>query len=694
MLFGLTNSPATFQALMNTIFVDLVAAGQVAVYLDDILIYSPTLEEHHRITHEVLRRLRAHDLYLRPEKCEFNQEEVEYLGLIIRQGEVTMDPVKVRAVTRWPSPCNLKELRGFLGFANFYRCFIQDFAHIARPLNDLTKKDASWLWGSAQQQAFNTLKNNFTLQPILAMWEPGRPTRLEVDTSGYTTGGVLLQQLDDDHWHPIAFRLESMVEAERNYKIYNKEMLTVIRALEDWRHYLEGLPQPFTIVTDHRNLEYWRTAQNLTRWQARWSLYLSRFDFRLTHKPGATMTQANPLSRFPTLQVTDANDNQDQIVLKPDHFTDTVSALTADTLEQDIKAATDLDSDVVLALQLLKEQGPRQLAEGLVEWEERDGLIFYRGHVYIPKSLDLRRRVVQLCHDSSTAGHTGQRGTQELVSRLYWWPGLTTFINKYVAGCDTCQRYKSARHPRAILQPHDVPDGPWQTVGVDLITGLPKVEGYDAIVVYIDHYSKQVHIIPTTSDVDAEGIADIHHREIFRLHVVPTKFVSDRRPQFAAQIMKALYKQLGITHALTTAYHPQSNGQTERANQEVERHLRLFTNSRHDDWVKYLPTAEFVLNSRRHSAHQMAPFEVMYGYCPDFTVPTGPPTKFPALDSRLQQLNHVRKEAETALRHEKQSMKEAFERGKPTPHIFTPGQKVWLSAKDISLSSPSRKLAP
>ena len=695
MLFGLTNSPTTFQALMNTIFVDLVAKGQVAVYLDDILIYSRSQEEHRQVTHEVLQRLRAHDLYLHPEKCEFEREEVEYLGLVICQGEVTMDPVKVHAVTSWPIPQNLKELRGFLGFANFYRRFIQDFARITRPLHDLTKKDHPWIWGASQQQAFNTLKNSFTLQPILAMWTPDRPTRLEVDASGFATGGVLLQQLDDGLWHPIAFQSESMVEAERNYEIYDKEMLAVIRALEDWRHYLEGLPDPFTIVTDHRNLEYWRTAQNLTRRQACWSLYLSRFDFRLTHKPGAAITQADPLSRLPTHQVMDAEDNKNQIVLQPNHFAGTAAASfeASNTLEQDIRNATDLDAEVVLALRLLKQQAPRQLTEGLTDWEERDGLIFYKGRIYVPKSLDLRRRIVQICHDSSTAGHPGRRGTQELVSRLYWWPGLTMFVKRYVSGCDTCQRCKPAQHPRATLQPHDVPDGPWQTMGVDLVTGLPRVNGYDAIAVYIDHYSKQVHAIPTTSEVDADGMADIHYREIFRLHGIPTKIVSDRGPQFAARLMKALYQRLGITHALTTAYHPQSNGQTERANQEVERHLRLFTNSRQDDWVKYLPTAEFVLNSRRHSAHQMAPFEIMYGYCPDFTVPVGPPTKFPALDTRLEHLRESRKEAEAALREEKRAMKEAFEKGKMTPHTFTPGQKVWLSSKDISLTSASRKLA-
>jgi transposase InsO family protein len=696
MLFGLTNSPATFQALMNTIFADLVAMGKVAVYLDDILIYSHLPQDHREVTHEVLRRLAAHDLYLRPEKCEFDRHEIEYLGLIIQEGQVTMDPVKVQAIASWPAPRTLRELRGFLGFANFYRRFIKNFARLARPLNDLTKKDVTWNWTPLCARAFHLLKQTFIQRPILAMWDPNRPTRLEVDASGFATGGVLLQRLDDQLWHPVAFRSESMVDAERNYEIYDKEMLAIIRALEDWRHYLEGLPEPFDIVTDHRNLQYWRTAQDLTRRQARWSLYLSRFDFHLTHKPGITNTQADPLSRLPSPLVTDADDNRAQVVLRPDHFTSLAASSIehSNTLEQDIRQATDRDPEVLDALNTLKNRGPSQLTSHLQDWEEHNGLVFYKGRLYIPKDTDLRRKILRKCHDSQLTGHPGQHGTLELVSQLYWWPSMTTFVRKYVAGCDTCQRHKPARHPRALLQPHEVPEGPWQTVGVDLITGLPKVGKYDAIVVYIDHYSKQVHALPTTADVDAEGIADIHYREIFRLHGIPAKIVSDRGPQFAARLTKALYHKLGITHALTTAYHPQSNGQTERANQEVERHLRLFTTARQDDWVKHLPTAEFVLNNRMHSAHQMAPFEVMYGYRPDFTVPVGPPTKFPALDVRLRQLRDARKDAEAALRQEKQAMKETFEAGKPAPHSFTPGQKVWLSSKDISLAQPSRKLAP
>ena len=160
----------------------------------------------------------------------------------------------------------------------------------------------------------------FTSEPILAVFDPARPTRLEVDASGYATGGVLSQKCDDDLWHPIAYRSQTMSEAERNYDIYDREMLAIVRALEDWRHYLEGLPEPFEIITDHRNLEFWQTSQNLSRRQARWALWLSCFDFRLMHKPGKTNTWADPLSHIPSLQVTDEEDNQGQIVLKPEFF--------------------------------------------------------------------------------------------------------------------------------------------------------------------------------------------------------------------------------------------------------------------------------------------------------------------------------------------------------------------------------------
>lgn len=208
---------------------------------------------------------------------------MEYLGLVISEGAIKMDPVKVAAVKEWPVPRSVRDVRAFLGFANFYCRFIPGFAKVARPLNDITRKDMKFYWGVSEQKAFEDLRNLFVSSPILALWDPDRPTQIEVDASGYATGGVLLQQQEDSTWHPVAFRSSSMQAAERNYQIYNREMLAIIEALKDWRSFLEGLTSEFTIISDHSNLEYWQTAQDLTRRQARWALYLSRFHFKLQH---------------------------------------------------------------------------------------------------------------------------------------------------------------------------------------------------------------------------------------------------------------------------------------------------------------------------------------------------------------------------------------------------------------------------
>jgi hypothetical protein len=208
--FGMMNSPATFQVLMNLEFTDLIAIGVVAVYMDDILIYTPTIVEHRKIVWEVLRRLQDHDLYLKPEKCEFEKQEIEYLGMIIHPGEVCMDPGKVSAVQDWPTPTTLRNVRAFIGFSNFYRRFIKDFSSIVRPLHDLTKKDVPWQWHTEQQQVFDTLKEKSCQEPILKVYDPNLETRVEVNASGFATSGILSQKYPDGLWHPIAYCSSSM----------------------------------------------------------------------------------------------------------------------------------------------------------------------------------------------------------------------------------------------------------------------------------------------------------------------------------------------------------------------------------------------------------------------------------------------------------------------------------------------------
>jgi reverse transcriptase-like protein len=284
MFFGLTNSPATFQTMMNDIFRELIMEGVVVVYLDDILIFTETIEEHRAVTRWVMELLQKHKLFLKPDKCEFEKTTVEYLGVVISHNSVEMDPVKVAGVTDWLTPTNKKEVQSFLGFINFYRWFIQDFSHHAHPLFDLTKNDVKWKWSEAEQSAFDLLKLVVSSAPILASPDNSRPFRIEADSSDSATGAVLSQQFPNDgKWHPVAFLSKSLSLVERNYEIHDKEMLAIIRAMEEWRHFLEGAEHQFEIWTDHKNLEYFMTAKKLNQRQARWSLFLARLDFLLHH---------------------------------------------------------------------------------------------------------------------------------------------------------------------------------------------------------------------------------------------------------------------------------------------------------------------------------------------------------------------------------------------------------------------------
>ncbi|GLB44521.1 putative retrotransposable element tf2 155 kda protein type 1-like [Lyophyllum shimeji] len=462
MFFGLTNSPATFQTMMNDIFRDLIAQGVVCVYLDDILIYTKTLEEHRRITRIVLDRLREHRLFLKPEKCEFERTEIEYLGLIISHGTASMDPVKVAGVAEWPVPKNKKEVQSFLGFTNFYRRFIRDFSHHARPLFDLTAKDVAWTWGSGQQDAFDSLKRAITSKPVLIF-----------PTTTAPSGSKPIAQTS-----PRA-RLNAV---ERNYEIHDKEMLAIIRALEEWRHFLEGARHKVEIYTDHKNLQYFLTAKKLNRRQARWSLYLANFDFVLHHRPGRSMGKPDALSRRPDHGDGSA-DNADIVLLKPEFFAvralqGLIAAGEEDKILRDIRrgnregAQEDVVAKAAAALKSAR-SGVRSVRSA--EWSEDQGVLMFRGRIYVPNIPELRRRIVEQHHDSRVAGHPGRWKTLELVSRSYWWPQMSRYIGSYTSTCDLCQRTKVRRQlPMGQLHPLPIPEGRWSVVSVDFIVELPE----------------------------------------------------------------------------------------------------------------------------------------------------------------------------------------------------------------------------
>ena len=298
MTFGLCNAPATFQTFMDTKLADLIDTGHVVVYLDDILIFVHTITKVIKFTHMVLQHLLDLDLYLQPAKCSFNQTSIEYLGLIILEGELCMDPIKLKAVSSWPTPTKVKNIQEFLGFCNFYRQFVKNYLALACPLFDLTKKDVPFLWETAQAEAFAALQNALTMSPVLLLPDYNRPFTLIMDASDYMTGAILEQDDAFGRSHLVAYYSKSLQLAERNYKIHDKELLAIVQALKHFRHYLQGNIHQTKIFSDHANLKYFTTKQTLMHHQAWWSILLGTYDYVIIPKLGK-LNQADGLSRRP-----------------------------------------------------------------------------------------------------------------------------------------------------------------------------------------------------------------------------------------------------------------------------------------------------------------------------------------------------------------------------------------------------------
>jgi len=396
MTFGLCNAPATFQTFMDTWFTNFLETGKVVIYLNDILIMAKTIVQLVQLTYGILQCLLELNLYLQPKKCSFNQTSVEYLGLIISKGELCMDPVKLTAITNWPTPKTMKEVQKFLGFCNFYHHFVKNYSALAQPLFNLTKKDIPFHWDQEEKQVFQSLQSTLTSAPVLILPDYGKPFMLITDASDYTTGAILEQEDAFGRSHPVAYFLKSLQPVEHNYKIHDKELLAIIHSLKHFRHYLQGNKYHTKIFLDHANLQYFTTRQTLTCRQSRWSLFLATYNFIIIPKPGK-LNKADALSRRPDYKEGIASNNADQIMLTTDKF-----LLMPDTFQiyilHNTAIPTRMDLDLKVALQegikadrvmgeklrSMLTSGPRYITKGLQEWNYEDGLFLYKGLVYVP----------------------------------------------------------------------------------------------------------------------------------------------------------------------------------------------------------------------------------------------------------------------------------------------------------------------
>lgn len=408
-------------------------------------------------------------------------------------------------------------------------------------------------------------------------FDPEKPVIIETDASDFVSAGILSQHDDNDTLRPVAYYSKKHSPAECNYEIYDKELLAVIRAFEEWRAELEGAKFPISVISDHKNLEYFMSTKQLNRRQARWSEYLSRFDFVLTYRPGKQGGKPDALTRRSGDLPEERDErltHQSQTMLKKENLDPKLSLLSGsltnepavldDPLIKLMTKAYEADPFPIKILNMLANKVQQSKEISLGECTNQRDWLYYRNSIYVPDYPPLKLFILQNHHDSPAAGHPGREKAFELISRSFYWPRMREYIADYVRNCHVCRRAKATTHGKqGVLRPLPIPQRPWEEISMDFVSGLPKSEGFDAILVVVDRLSKMRHLIPCDTTVDAEQTAILYLQHVWKLHGLPAYITSDRGTQFTSKFWRSLCQQLQIEARMSTAYHPETDGQTE-----------------------------------------------------------------------------------------------------------------------------------
>jgi len=409
----------------------------------------------------------------------------------------------------------------------------------------------------------------------------------------------------------------------------------------------------------------------------------------LKHVPGKSMGKVDGLSRRPDWQDGVERDNENQKLVKPEWIRKAETIIEEESLKERIRKVQEGDEKVIKAVEELKKARIKMLRDK--EWEVEDGIVMKEGRIYVPEG-DLRREIIQLYHDTPVGGHGGRWKTIELIGRNYWWPGITKKVRRYVDRCDICQRYKNqSKAPAGKLMPNTIPEKPWSHISADFITRLPLAQGYDTILVVCDRFSKIVHFIATTEKTSAEGLAKLFWDHIWKLHGLPESIISDRGVQFAVGMIKELNNLLGIQTKLSMAYHPQTDGQMERINQELEQYLRVFIDHRQEQWLDWLGTVEFAYNNKVHTATKTLPFKANYGQDPKIGFKGRRKGKYKVAEKFVERMRKIQKEAKTALEKVQEEMKKFANRKRREEEEYRVGDLVLLSTKNLKWQMKGRR---
>lgn len=588
--FGLTSAPATFQGVMNSVLATLLRRC-VLVFVDDILIYSKSLEEHVQHLKTVFQILLKHQLKVKRTKCSFAQQELAYLEHIIQPNGVSTDPEKIQVIQHWPAPTSVKELRSFLGLSGYYRKFVRNYGILSKPLTNLLRNGQLYIWTTETEDAFQALKQALITAPVLAMPDFQTPFVVETDASDKGIGAVLMQNN-----HPLAFLSRALGLRHQGLSTYEKESLAIMLAVDHWRPYLQH--DEFFIRTDHRSLAFLTEQRLTTPWQHKALTKLLGLRYKIIFKKGVDNNVADALSRYP---------GSDQVEL---------SALSIVVPEwiNEIVAGYSSDPDACSKVQTLC------INSGAVpNFSLHNGVLYFQNRLWVGHNVEVQQKILANLHTTAVGGHSGIQVTYQRVKQLFAWPRLRATVVQYVQACSVCQQAKSehVKYP-GMLQPLPVPDHAWQIVSLDFVEGLPKSASFNCILVVVDKFSKYSHFVPLTHPFSALDVAEAYMQHIHRLHGLPQSLISDRDRIFTSTLWTTLFKLAGTQLRMSSSYHPQTDGQTERVNKCLETFLRCFVHACPSQWSRWLALAEYWYNTSFHSAVGTTPFEVLYGHKPRY----------------------------------------------------------------------------
>ena len=742
MPFGLSNAPGTFQRLMNELF-KTELHKYVLIFLDDILIYSPTLEEHADHVRRVMVTLRAANLKLKPKKCKFFQPQVEYLGHIIDQNGSRPDNKKVEAVQTWPRPTTVTGVKSFLGFCNYYRKFVKDFAQKAEPLTNLTKKYQRFSWDTKCETAFQTLKDALTDAPVLAHPDYNSPFIVDTDASNTQLGAVLSNVVDGVE-RPLVFASRVLSKTECQYATTKREALAVVQALKWFKPYIWGLK--FIIRTDHASLK-WLFRQNADGMTFRMLQKLQEFDYEFVHRAGEKHGNADGLSRqIPDEQLPGWLDGELEQLVQPEpepcsmkeaiqrvkqSLVLRVSADPAGDAEDKASRVSSIrdeqQKDSTLALfrrwtgaeddpnqaalsarKITREEASEHGTEMLRLWSSwdrfayKDGVLHYRWQTagreadkllpVIPWGL--RADALQQLHDSPVSGgHMAVEKTLDRIRQRFWWPGMRQDVERYIEVCKPCAaRRTQGRKLVAELKPFVVGTR-FHKVAADILgpVTLTKDTSFKYILVMTDLFTKYVVTVPL-ADQTASSVAQAIMENWFLRFGMPDSLHTDQGTNFCSQLLKDVCTLLGVDKTRTSAFHPQGNGQVERHNRVVADMLSKYCANNPRIWDRLVPYLTFVYNTTVHKTTGATPFSLVYGaecqYPIDLFYPRQPGAESfddGFVDDLGQVFREAHQQARVTLGTNQRRVKDAYHK-KVHGDPYREGMRVWLFCKHKAIS--------